>query len=416
MELHRINPSTAPPREQQAYLHSLDALRGVAALIVVVYHWRHFFESTNYKVDFELNQFPFYALLAPFYQSGFKAVDLFFCLSGFIFYWLYAKNISDGRMSFSKFIVNRISRLYPLHILTLFLVAFGQTLLRYQFETTLVTQHNDLYHFVLQLLFISAWGMEVDDSFNTPIWSVSVEMLLYLVFFVACWMRYTHVIAIVAFSFVGILLIAVDESNIGRGFLSFFIGGITCVVYSTLKGGGVSSRLLICGGITLLLVWILVWICQIDERIRIGSYSLYNMITVGKPFLFMGKDLIGAACLLIDAYCLQLFLFPATVLWFALADVFICNVLKPFSYLGAISYSIYLLHFPLQIAIYFALRLLGYSADIFYGNLPFVLFFPTLILLSAASYNFFERPSQTYVRTLYQRYISTKISTSDRIN
>ena len=43
---------------------------------------------------------------------------------------------------------------------------------------------NDLKHFFLNIFFISGWGFEDSFSFNGPIWSVSLELIVYFVFFI----------------------------------------------------------------------------------------------------------------------------------------------------------------------------------------------------------------------------------------
>src|SRR6185436_12525906 len=111
--------ATSPGR-----MHSLDALRGIAALAVVFWHWPHFFYSgTTLAAGFDREAQPFYEVFKIFYRHGILAVDLFFLLSGFIFFWLYAKTISARRLTPREFFVLRVSRLYPLHLVTLLLVA-----------------------------------------------------------------------------------------------------------------------------------------------------------------------------------------------------------------------------------------------------------------------------------------------------
>jgi peptidoglycan/LPS O-acetylase OafA/YrhL len=56
---------------------SRDALRGLAALAVVLWHWRHFYFSGTELVRFDPSRQPLYRLLRPLYLDGFQAVNLF---------------------------------------------------------------------------------------------------------------------------------------------------------------------------------------------------------------------------------------------------------------------------------------------------------------------------------------------------
>ena len=110
-------------------LTALDALRGVAALAVVAWHWQHFFAiSGSWQAGWTRSMQPLYWLLKPLYIQGWAAVDLFFVLSGFVFFWLYGESIRDGRVRMGAFALMRFSRLYPLQILTLIVVAVLQSL------------------------------------------------------------------------------------------------------------------------------------------------------------------------------------------------------------------------------------------------------------------------------------------------
>ena len=42
---------------------------------------------------------------------------------------------------------------------------------------------NDLKHFLLNLAFASYWGFQDGQSFNGPSWSISAEILVYVLFF-----------------------------------------------------------------------------------------------------------------------------------------------------------------------------------------------------------------------------------------
>jgi len=167
--------------------YSLDVIRGVAALAIVFWHWKHFYYFNGSGViELEGLREPFYDYLFVLYEKGLFAVEFFFALSGFIFYWLYSDSVSKGKVQVWNFAVLRLSRLYPLHFATLILVLGFQIITFYRAGEFFVYPFNDLHHFVLNVLFMSYWGMESGESFNGPTWSVSIEVLLYVIFFAVC--------------------------------------------------------------------------------------------------------------------------------------------------------------------------------------------------------------------------------------
>ena len=98
-------------------LYSLDAARAIAALAVVFQHWEHFASVPAFAAPHDAS--PLYALFQPLYDKGARAVTFFFCLSGFIFFWLYGDKVRDRKTGPATFAVLRLSRLYPLHLATL---------------------------------------------------------------------------------------------------------------------------------------------------------------------------------------------------------------------------------------------------------------------------------------------------------
>jgi len=76
-----------------------------------------------------------------------------------------------------------MSRLYPLHFLTLMFVLLLQFFYEFFLDLQMNQGYNDFYHFILNLFFVSSWGLEEGNSYNLPIWSVSKEIIAYLVFF-----------------------------------------------------------------------------------------------------------------------------------------------------------------------------------------------------------------------------------------
>src|ERR1700761_6004380 len=87
----------APPDKPHAY-PALDGLRGVAAIAVMLHHFR--------------------PLTAPWlFAHGYLAVDLFFLLSGFVIAHAYDARFRKG-LGVPAFLVIRLIRLWPM-------IAFG---------------------------------------------------------------------------------------------------------------------------------------------------------------------------------------------------------------------------------------------------------------------------------------------------
>ena len=85
-----------------------DGLRGFAALAVAIYHLSQYSGVTVFK------------------GAGY-AVDIFFCLSGFVLARAYGDRIRNG-LDVSRFFLIRFVRLYPVYLLGFLLGAFALTL------------------------------------------------------------------------------------------------------------------------------------------------------------------------------------------------------------------------------------------------------------------------------------------------
>jgi peptidoglycan/LPS O-acetylase OafA/YrhL len=75
-----------------------------------------------------------------------------------------------------------VARLWPLHLLTLMLVAVLQAAYAGLNGTDFIYHQNNLKHFLLSLPLMQYWGWQDNQSFNGPSWSLSTEMLAYAVF------------------------------------------------------------------------------------------------------------------------------------------------------------------------------------------------------------------------------------------
>ena len=359
--------------------YSLDVLRGAAALCVVFWHWQHFFRPFNTMgAPFVIDHQPFFGAFQMFYRHGDAAVQLFFCLSGFIFFWLYSKPVADRVVSFRSFAVLRLSRLYPLHFVTLVFVAIGQRLYVDMTSTPFVYPFNDTYHFLLNVLFVPAWGFEKGPSFNSPVWSVSVEVLVYVMFFVFCRIFNRNLIAMVIAVGIGYFTRRFNDA-IGIGMLGFFIGGIAFVVYGKAVQSGHVRRFSVWLSVITTLAWLAALVAS-------GSTSGFEL--GGAPWIL--RKLVSSSEVIA--------LFPLTILTLAFIETRRGTLGRRLSFIGDISYSSYLLHFPLQLAVALIATKCVASPELFYSPWFMVAFFIVLIAVSLASHRYLEVPLQRHLR------------------
>lgn len=359
-------------------LYGLDASRGIAAIAVVFWHWKHFaFVGSSLPAGFDHSLQPFYPALKLFYHLGWLGVEYFFVLSGFIFFWIYRRPIEDRRVGPATFAVRRAARLYPLHLATLVAVAVLQFVYRLRTTEFFVFPINDAYHFILNMGFAQSWGFERGWSFNAPVWSVSFEVLLYVAFFVVALLRRGGPITCIVISAVA-LTASVNGLGRGTGAVSlFFLGG--AVFYLTRL---ITSR---------------------HSAWRIAVYS----VCVGSWLLTFANAYVVKFALplhntMVGEFIQQQFpthiLFPSTVATLALLEVQRSQLGSRMAWLGDISYSSYLLHFPLQLLIGLAVAFDIVDGDFYQRPLSLVLFIAALVAASHTVFHRFERPLQKVIR------------------
>lgn len=143
---------------RQHRFHFLDALRGVASLMVVLYHAPP-------------------GLLPIVPRGGFLSVDLFFALSGFVIAYSYAERLQQG-LTFSDFMVARLIRVYPVYLLgTLLALTLGVVVNRAAVSGSWGLQAAAG---VLLIPNVLHTGSNAVYPLNFPSWSLLCEMIAYL--------------------------------------------------------------------------------------------------------------------------------------------------------------------------------------------------------------------------------------------
>ncbi len=171
-----VRPTRAPSANAQ--LPSLTSLRGVAALWVVLYHF-------SVQCLPNLDTTPYTSLI----HKGYLAVDMFFLLSGLVMTHVYHRAfLNSVSQNYRSFIVARIARIYPLHLLVLLLFVATAVALHVSTSRSLGTLQDiplqgprSLGAFFANVFMLQ--GLEASQlSWNYPAWSISVEFVAYLVF------------------------------------------------------------------------------------------------------------------------------------------------------------------------------------------------------------------------------------------
>lgn len=319
---------------QKPHYELLDGLRGVAALLVI---WYHFFEGfATSGVDQKFNH-------------GYLAVDFFFVLSGFVIGYAYDDRWKKG-LTQTGFIVRRIIRLQPMVVLAvcLGLIAFIIQGCEH-WDHTKAPVWAIVMSFVFGIFMLPAIpGTAPDVRGNGemfplvgPAWSLFFEYLGSI--FYALWLHRLTTRAlriVVAVSGLGLCAVALTDMSgcysIGVGWSLAewgFFGGLMRLGFSFGIG------LLMTRNFKPIKIRGAVWICT-------GAITLLMCMpyvsTNGEPSILNA---------LYDIVC-TIILFPAIVYLGASGHTTDTKSKNTCAFLGRISYPIYIIHYPAMYLFY----------------------------------------------------------------
>jgi peptidoglycan/LPS O-acetylase OafA/YrhL len=337
-------------REQ---IDSLTGLRGVAACWVVLMHFR---EITPTRVW----QFP---ILDQIIANGAYGVDIFFVLSGFIMCHVYSRSFSAdlrGEQVY-RFMAYRLARIYPVHVATFILMlalfvarsaTTGESGLPYRYDpVTLLTTFT----------LTNAWVPGLQTP-NMPAWSVSAEWFAYALFPALCLFLSSHKWAPALYVVAGL----------GLAFFKPFGNDCLTHVLSGFLVGMATHRIMPRA----------LWIAK-GRFAGLGiSTAIACWAQVADPSVEFGLLLFAALILALTnpRDLLSRFLsVTATV------------------YLGEISYSIYMVHWPVRAIIRNCLQMLRLLDSL---PSPFFVIISLLatLIVAMASYRYVELPGRALLR------------------
>ena len=347
----RLFDRTAHGGNSLSYRPDIDGLRGVAVLLVLIFH----FDFFNIG------------------KAGFLGVDIFFVISGYLISKIIWSGLDADAFSFQQFYIRRIRRLAPPLFVTLALTAaLGTVVLLPQELNSLAKEGVAALIYLSNIYYwqtLNYFGLQVGGSFFLHTWSLAVEEQFYLFF--------------------PILLVLIHRLFPKHRAVSISI----CTIFSftlNLVMVGIKPEA------TFYLLPTRAW------ELLFGSLLAAIEFRLPKSSAFKLAAGIGAVFLLVLAL---LNYNPTTPFpgWFALLPVLSAAMLllagndkdkifgrvlafEPLRIVGVISYSLYLVHWPVKVFI----PLIVFDNSMFWKVAGFLLSF----LLATLMYLFVERPSK----------------------
>lgn len=191
----------------------IDGLRGVAATLVVCAHsWR-----LSYSESFERKWF--YDSLNFDHRLGAIGVQLFFCITGYLFI---SKLLKNKNQKWDRFFIARIRRLAPAYFFAVTILIFITFFKSSSFGINEVVSSVKLYAFGLLGTDLSVPGFNGTELFSV-LWSLPYEWKFYFMMpaIAACmYARWTTILAIIAAALSIVVVIYLDGSSFGALFAS----------------------------------------------------------------------------------------------------------------------------------------------------------------------------------------------------
>jgi peptidoglycan/LPS O-acetylase OafA/YrhL len=319
------SPVTSP---QAARWIELESVRGLAAMLVVLFHMPIWYT-------------PYYVGVI---KNGYLMVELFFVLSGFVIAGAYADRIHTFK-DFIRFQFLRWARLYPVHFLFLMVYLGFEFMKLYaqqrhgmampNYQPFLQNSWEAFFHHLLLIQGIGPTGFLA--TFNGPAWSISVEFYTYMVFGLLVMFGGRHKTLLFALlCMVSLAALASPEwilyAPVLRCLAGFFLGCLVARLVRRVKWA--------------LPAWLpLVITVGIVLFLGFKPYGVWDSI-----IFFLSAMLILALVLSPDHWFKQ------------------CMRIRPLVWLGTISYSVYMSHYAIEWVMNQVIRVFLKRPEVFFDG------------------------------------------------
>ena len=338
-------------------INSIQFLRGIAALAVVVHHTggyiKRYFEPT--------------VLWGDYFSIGFGGVDLFFVISGFIIHFTSEKYL-DKPSKLGEYLKKRFVRVFPIHWFVLTLLFVSGWLITSVFHRNIFSIG---YPHTLNAYLQTYSLFPLHFAINPVTWTLSYELFFYLMF--------ALLIVSKRLWFIPISILLVSGYNVYQNYLQD--GGVAEMTYFKFIFSGYNFEFML--GFL---------IYQFYEKCKLSnSMSLVLLIIGLSIFIIFGYEVRD-----FDNYKrLLIFGFPSAFIVLAMLNLEknqAISISRFWILLGDASYSLYLIHFPIMLLMNKLPQILGYSftanQEINYSY--FIIL--TIIISSLIVHKYIEKP------------------------
>ncbi|TWJ04618.1 peptidoglycan/LPS O-acetylase OafA/YrhL [Mucilaginibacter frigoritolerans] len=327
----------------------LDALRGIAVLGVLLYHYTVAYDY-HYNLD-STGKFHFI--------YGFLAVELFFMISGFVILLTLEKSKKKA-----DFLVSRFSRLYPAYWASIFLTTLLITL--FPIPTL---GHYTAKEIVINLTMLQGFGKIrlIDQVY----WTLKLELIFYGIMYIIYAAKQLKNIVYICFPWLTISVLSCLFKIPLKKYLDvllilqyapLFIAGINFYKLKSNSGGPMSHLLIV---LSLLVEFLWVYHTDVDNSYLSVMIFLTAFYLIFYTFAYKGLPILKNKLLL---------------------------------FFGTISYSLYLLHNVIGYVIIYRLRTIS-DKQLFYIPITFVVVVSLAVLVTFGV----EKPALKLIRTYYKK-------------
>jgi peptidoglycan/LPS O-acetylase OafA/YrhL len=403
----------ASPAIAGGKLQSLNGLRAIAIIIVFFHHLQSHIPAVNLPVQ----------ILRMYVNQGWIGVDLFFVLSGFLITGILI-NTRDASNYFTGFYARRTLRIFPLYYVVLTLVIVLVSKLNSPVVAASLPLPEDRWLYFCYLTnWLGLWKGHWGPNYLGHFWSLAVEEQFYLVWPLVVWLARPRSVPIIAgtIALLSALLrlawvehsgpeMAIAFATISR-LDALFVGALCAFLFRNREYMARIRK------------W-LPWIASLG----VGSFLLAfsEMLFFRQPGALVLYNSAESIRRLEDAttlfaerggYTLLALGFGALVLLAAHTETestWMQKFLKSrwLAPIGTYSYGIYVFHVPIIGAASFFLyprmvRSLGFAGYPVLQCTYIIVLAAATFMVSALSYEFFEKRILRYKRYFEARYVAT---------